>query len=82
MNVTREDLFTVLMPLVVALHEKKLLDIAELPHYYEDALVRRKLDLSQDAGELAFLQETIHSLHRLAAVMKAAPAEPHTPPPA
>ena len=70
MNLTRDDLFTVLMPLVLALHEKKVLDIAELPHYYEDALIRRKLDLNQASGDLEFLEETIRGLHRLAAVVK------------
>jgi len=67
MNITSKELFTLFTPLVLALHEKKVLDLAELPHYYEDVLVRRKLDLKEDAAGLAFLEQTIQGLHRLAA---------------
>ena len=68
MNVTRQELFTLFMPLVQALHEKKVLDLMELPHYYEDALMRR-LGLGEAPDDLVFLREVIQGLHRLSTVV-------------
>lgn len=70
MNVTQEHLFATITPLVVALHEKGVLDIAEVPHYYEDAVVRRKTLGATDA-EVAFQQELVTGFHRLAKMVKA-----------
>lgn len=67
MNMTRQDFFDAFTPLLLALHEKKVLDLTELPHYYEDVLVRRKLDRKEGPDDLAFLEQTIQGLHRLAA---------------
>lgn len=71
MQISSEQLFATITPLVVALHEKGILDIAEVPHYYEDALVRRK-DLGATAEELEFQQALVIGFQRLAKVMKAA----------
>ena len=69
-NITAEQLFATITPLVVALHEKGVLDIAEIPHYYEDAVVRRKGMGATDA-DVAYQQELVAGFHRLAQVMKA-----------
>lgn len=71
MHVTSEQLLATITPLVVALHEKGLLDIAEVPHYYEDAVVRRK-DLGESPEDLAFQQALVAGFQRLAKVVKAA----------
>lgn len=70
MNVTRQEFFDAFTPLLLALHQSKALDIAELPHYYEDVLVRRQ-HRGDSAEALAFLKELIQGLHRLALVEKA-----------
>ena len=71
MQITSEQLFATITPLVVALHEKGILDIAEVPHYYEDALVRRK-DLGATPEGLEFQQALVVSFQRLAKMVKAA----------
>lgn len=71
MQITSEQLFATITPLVVALHEKGVLDIAEVPHYYEDALVRRK-DLGATPEELEFQKALIVGFERLATMVKAA----------
>lgn len=70
MNITAEQLFATITPLVVALHEKGVLDIAEVPHYYEDAVVRRKGIGATDA-EVAYQQELVVGFQRLAKMVKA-----------
>lgn len=69
MNVTTEQLMATITPLVVALHEKGLLDIAEIPHYYEDAVVRRKGTGATD-DEVSFQQQLVVGFQRLAQAMK------------
>ena len=71
MNITTAELFATITPLVVALHEKGVLDIAEIPHYYEDAVVRRK-DMGATDDEVAFQQELVAGFQRLAKMVKAA----------
>lgn len=70
MQITSEQLFATITPLVVALHEKGVLDIAEVPHYYEDAVVRRK-DLGQTPEQLAFQLALVDGFQRLAKAVKA-----------
>lgn len=70
MNITSEQLFATITPLVVALHEKGVLDIAEVPHYYEDAVVRRK-DMGATDADVAYQQELVAAFQRLAQTMKA-----------
>lgn len=70
MQITSEQLFATITPLVVALHEKGILDIAEVPHYYEDAVVRRK-DIGATPEELEFQQALVVGFQRLAKVVKA-----------
>ena len=70
MNITSEQLFATITPLVVALHEKGVLDIAEVPHYYEDAVVRRK-DMGATDVDVAYQQELVAAFQRLAQTMKA-----------
>lgn len=70
MQITSEQLFATITPLVVALHEKGILDIAEVPHYYEDAVVRRK-DIGATDEEVAFQKELVVGFQRLAKVVKA-----------
>lgn len=77
MNITRDQLFDVFSPLCVALHEKGVIDIAELPHFYEDALARRMPPGGQPLGDPTFLRELIAGLHRLATVVK---QQDQTPP--
>lgn len=69
MNVTTEQLMATITPLVVALHERGVLDIAEVPHYYEDAVVRRK-ELGATDGEVAFQRELVTGFQRLARAVK------------
>lgn len=69
MNVTTDQLMATITPLVVALHEKGVLDIAEIPHYYEDAVVRRK-GIGATDDEVAFQQELVVGFQRLAKVVK------------
>lgn len=71
MNITTAGLFATITPLVVALHEKGVLDIAEIPHYYEDAVVRRK-DMGATDDEVAFQQELVVGFQRLAKTVKQA----------
>ncbi len=71
----RTELFDLFMPLVQALHEKKVIDLAELPHYYEDSLMRRVELPGQKPEDLAFLKEVIQGLHRLAVQVKAAESQ-------
>lgn len=70
MNLTKDEFFSAFMPLLLALHEKQVIDLAELPHYYEDALVRRKLDLGEGPDSLVFLQDMIQGLTALANTVK------------
>lgn len=70
MKLETTHLFDALIPLLLALHEKKLLDIAELPHYYEDHWARRKLDQKASEDDLDFLAGTIQGLHGLARDVK------------
>ena len=70
MQITSEQLFATITPLVVALHEKGILDIAEVPHYYEDAVVRRK-DIGASPEDLEFQQALVVGFQRLAKVVKA-----------
>lgn len=71
MNITTTELFATITPLVVALHEKGVLDIAEVPHYYEDAVVRRK-DMGATDAEVAYQQELVAAFQRLAKTVKQA----------
>ena len=66
MKIESIHLFDALIPLFLALHEKNVLDIAELPHFYEDHLARRKLDQKATEADLDFLAGTIQGLHGLA----------------
>ena len=68
--ITRNQLFDVVLPLILALHEKKIIDIAEVPHLYEDVLVRRKLNLGASDDDLAFLQWLIDASQLLANAIK------------
>lgn len=70
MQITIDQLFATITPLVVALHEKGVLDIAEVPHYYEDAVVRRK-DTGATDAEVAYQQELVAGFQRLAKMVKA-----------
>ena len=70
MNITAEELFATITPLGVALHEKGVLDIAEVPHYYEDAVVRRK-EIGATDAEVAYQQELVAGFQRLAKMVKA-----------
>lgn len=72
MQATTEHLFELFMPLLHALHEKKVLDIAEVPHFYEDALERRKANLGATEEDVAFLRQVILGLNRLAHQVKTA----------
>lgn len=69
MNEETERLLATITPLVVALHEKGVLDIAELPHFYEDAVVRR-LELGATQEQVLFQQELVAGFQRLAKVLK------------
>lgn len=69
MNVTREELFDLFTPLLQALHEKKVLDIAETPHFYEDALERRRA-LGATEDDLEFQRQVILGLVRMAVAVK------------
>lgn len=70
MNLTRQDLFDMLMPLFLALHEKGVIDIAELPHFYEDVLERRRAEPTHTEADLAFLQDVVVGLRRIAQEVK------------
>ena len=70
MNITTKELFEVLTPLILALHEKEVLDISETAHLYEDVLARRKLDLGEEPSGTALLEEVVQGLHRLAVAVK------------
>ena len=70
MQITIDQLFATITPLVVALHEKGVLDIAEIPHYYEDAVVRRQ-GIGATDDEVAFQKELVVGFQRLAKVVKA-----------
>lgn len=71
MNITTEQLFATITPLVVALHEKGVLDIAEIPHYYEDSVVRRK-EIGATDDEVAFQQALVAAFQNLAKMVKKA----------
>lgn len=70
MNITEKELFSVFSPLIVALHEKGVMDISETAHLYEDALARRILENGEDAESVEFLRQTVQGLHRLACAIK------------
>jgi hypothetical protein len=67
---TQQQFFDAFMPLLLALHEKRVIDFAELPQYYEDVLVRRTLDIKEAPENLAFLQSLIKGLAELAPDVK------------
>jgi len=69
MNMTTEQLMAAITPLVIALHEKGILDIAEIPHYYEDAVVRRK-EIGATDDEVAFQQGLVVGFQHLAKAVK------------
>lgn len=69
MHVTTEQLMATITPLLVALHERGVLDIAEVPHYYEDAVVRRK-EIGATDDEVAFQRELVTGFQRLAQAVK------------
>lgn len=71
MHLTSKNLFDVFTPLLLALHEKKVLDIAEVPHFYEDVLARRRLENKEDLESLDFLQQVVLGLNRLSVDVKA-----------
>lgn len=71
MQITANELFDTITPLLLALHEKKVLDIAEVPHYFEDAVQRRK-DMGAADSDLAFQQMLVVGMNRLALLVKAA----------
>lgn len=70
MNITDKELFAVFSPLIVALHEKGVMDISETAHLYEDVLARRLLEQKEDEESVAFLKDVVQGLHRLAAAVK------------
>lgn len=70
MEITERELFTALIPLLLVLHEKKVLDLSEATLAYEDALARRRLDQGEDAASTAFLQQLVRGLHCLAREVK------------
>jgi hypothetical protein len=67
---TQQQFFDAFIPLLMALHEKRVIDFAELPLYYEDVMVRRKLDIREAPENLAFLQSLIQGLSALAPDVK------------
>lgn len=69
MNITQEQLMQVFMPLLLALHEKKVLDIAEIPHFYEDALERSRI-LGATVEELDFRLQLVKGMSHLADSVK------------
>jgi hypothetical protein len=69
MNITLEQLMQVFTPLLLALHERKVLDIAEVPHFYEDALERRRT-LGETEADLDFQRQLVLGMVRLAAAVK------------
>lgn len=69
MSLTTSQLFDAISPLLVALHEAKALDIAEVPHYYEDA-IQRRLDLGETQADVAFQQQIAAGIQRLALAIK------------
>jgi len=69
MNITLEQLMEVFTPLILALHERKALDIAEIPHFYEDALERRRT-LGATEADLDFQRQLVLGMVRLAAAVK------------
>lgn len=71
MNITDNELFAAITPILLALHEKKLIDIAEIPHYYEDAVQRRK-DMGVADADLDFQKQLVLGTARLALLVKAA----------
>lgn len=77
MNITEQELLSVFSPLILALHEKRVLDISETAHLYEDVPARRTLENGEDAASVAFLKEVVRGLHNLAfAVKSQQPGEP------
>lgn len=70
MNITLEQLMQLFTPLLQALHEKKVLDIAEIPHFYEDALERRKQSLGATEADLDFQRQLVDGMCRLAVAVK------------
>lgn len=72
--ITVKQFGTAFSVLILALHEKNLIDIAELPHLFEDTLTRRVVDLKESGADVAFLQELISGIQRLANHVKGSPA--------
>ena len=67
---TQQQFFDAFIPLMMALHEKRVIDFAELPLYYEDVMFRRKLDIKEAPENLAFLESLIQGLSALAPDVK------------
>ena len=67
--VTPAQLVGALRPIVMALHEKGLLDIAEIPHFYEDDAERMRLQ-GRPESELEIQKGCAIGFARMAAQMK------------
>lgn len=76
MNITADQLAAAITPLLLGLHEKGILDIAEVPYFYEDAVMRRKYNLQESDEALAFQREWAKGLHRLAELVKKQGSQP------
>ena len=82
MNITHNELFAVLTPLLLALHEKGVLDISETALLYEDVLARRSLENQEADDSVQLLQVMAQGLYRLAGVVKNQQSGERHPPPA
>lgn len=69
-NINLNQLMQVLTPILVALHEHKILDIALLPHIYEDALARRRA-AGVPPRELGLQKWLVVGMSQLAVAVKA-----------
>lgn len=70
MLITDTQLFDTISPLWMALHERGLIDIDDVPGLYEGVLARRRLVLGHTRDDLAFVQDVVDGYRRLAAAMK------------
>ena len=68
-HITPAQLMETITPLLLALHEKRVLDIAEIPHFYEDALERRR-SLGASVQDLDFQLLLVVGMNRLAKAVK------------
>lgn len=69
MHVTVENLFEAITPLMLALHEKGAVDIAELPQFYLDAVMRR-LQNGATEDQVTFQRQMVLGVERLAKMVK------------